>query len=431
MTRTARAQSAPQPAPAVPRWRRLVGSRVVGQAAVYAAASGLAMGLGGIARIILARDLAPPDFGTFAFSVSFLMLTALVFDFGLMDSAARRLARTEARARPELVGASVATFAPMAVAFGLLVFGLSFVVDDVFHADAGSGLRAVSPLAFVYAFTAVGEQIAKGADRLHVFSLSHLAGRVALVAALLALSISGAHYGSTLALAVNSATLLLAVVIFVVWLRPVFRRAVDHARAFLADTRDWAFQLYLGRLFSIGTYNMDILMVAAFADRESTGFYALAAALTGILGLPVVGLGAALFPRMAHEPEIDQDSVLAAAAIGLVGVGLVWLAAPAAIDLVFSAAYAPVAALAVPLALAQGVRGVTTIYNTWLSAQGRGRDLRNTGFILAAFNLALNFALIPPFGAKGAAWASFVALVANLIAHVAYYRRAQREAAAA
>ena len=38
-------------------------------------------------------------------------------------------------------------------------------------------------------------------------------------------------------------------------------------------------------------------------------------------------------------------------------------------------------------------------------------------------NLAFNFALIPRFGAKGAAWASLFALVANLIAHAVFYRR--------
>jgi O-antigen/teichoic acid export membrane protein len=37
--------------------------------------------------------------------------------------------------------------------------------------------------------------------------------------------------------------------------------------------------------------------------------------------------------------------------------------------------------------------------------------------------VAFNFALIPSFGASGAAWASLLALVANLVAHVVFYRR--------
>jgi O-antigen/teichoic acid export membrane protein len=71
------------------------------------------------------------------------------------------------------------------------------------------------------------------------------------------------------------------------------------------------------------------------------------------------------------------------------------------------------------------VRGVTGIYNTYLSARAYGRELRSANITLTASNVVLNLTLIPPFGAQGAAWASLVALIVNLAAHVYYYRRAQ------
>ena len=77
----------------------------------------------------------------------------------------------------------------------------------------------------------------------------------------------------------------------------------------------------------------------------------------------------------------------------------------------------------VPLALAQAFRGVTTIYNAFLAAHAVGRALRTAGAVLTASNLVLNLLLIPPYGATGAAWASVLALVANLAAHVFGYRR--------
>jgi O-antigen/teichoic acid export membrane protein len=81
--------------------------------------------------------------------------------------------------------------------------------------------------------------------------------------------------------------------------------------------------------------------------------------------------------------------------------------------------------LVLPLALAAAVRGVTSLYNMYLGANARGRELRNVGSLLAGSNLALNFALIPTFGATGAAWASFGALIVNFAGHVFYYRRAR------
>jgi O-antigen/teichoic acid export membrane protein len=73
--------------------------------------------------------------------------------------------------------------------------------------------------------------------------------------------------------------------------------------------------------------------------------------------------------------------------------------------------------------MAEAMRGTTGLYNAFLTAHARGRELRNAGMVLTISNVILNFALIPPFGAAGAAWASVLALVANLGAHIIGYRR--------
>lgn len=96
-------------------------------------------------------------------------------------------------------------------------------------------------------------------------------------------------------------------------------------------------------------------------------------------------------------------------------------------DLVLPPAYAAATAFVVPLAIAQAIRGVTSIYNQFLSAQARGVELRNAGIVLTISNVVFSFTMIPLWGATGAAWASVLSLTANLIAHVRGYRRALRE----
>ena len=66
----------------------------------------------------------------------------------------------------------------------------------------------------------------------------------------------------------------------------------------------------------------------------------------------------------------------------------------------------------------------TGIYNSFLAAHGLGKELRNAGMALTVSNLILNVALIPQFGAAGAAWAS---LIVNLGAHIVGYRRYRRQ----
>ncbi len=405
------------------RVRRALGSRVIGQAAIYTVAGAAATGLSGISKAILARGMTASAFGSYAFATSFVTLLAGLPDFGIFTSAARRLARSDEDGRRTLLGAVFTAFVPLAAITSVATFALSFVVDSLFHVHAATPLRVGALFAWAWAFPFFGELVAKGANRLHVYSISNFAGRALLVAALAVFVVLGIRFTVTFAFMITLFSLVVSMVIFVVWLRPRFQRIRVHLAEFIADSRAWAFQAYVGRVFSIGTYNMDVLMVAAFSDAKSTGYYSLAAAIAGFMGIPLLGLAAALFPDMAKQDEIDRRWLVTAWAIGAAGVLVVVVLVPPLIGVVFSNKYDPVAPLTVPLVIATGVRGVTTLYNTYLSGHAGGREMRNTSVILTVSNLVFNFALIPPFGATGAAWASLLALLVNYVGYVYYYRR--------
>ena len=165
-------------------------------------------------------------------------------------------------------------------------------------------------------------------------------------------------------------------------------------------------------------------MLAAFTSAEQVANYALAGAIASGVGLPVTGFANAMFSRLTRSPRLRADlarrSLVHRPRNGPHHVGIDYLCCR---DGVSRDLYTPMIALVVPLTLAQAVRGVTGIYNSFLSAHGRGRELRNAAIVLTVSNVILNFALIPPFRAEGAAWASLVALVANWIAHMVGYRQ--------
>ena len=334
---------------------RLLGSRVVGQAALYTVASGVAMGLSGVAKAIFARHMSPSALGSFSFAVSFLTLLAGVFDFGLFNSAARRLAMSDVGQRRELLGACVAAFVPLAVLASAATFGFSFVVDSAFHVHAAGALRACAPLAWAWVFALVGELLAKGADRLYVYSVSNLVGSVVLVVLIASLLIAGVTFSTTLAFLLATVSMVFSLTLLAVWLRPRFRRVRTHVTSYLADSRVWAFHVYVGRLSSIGTYNMDVLMVAWFSNARSTGYYALAGSIAAVMGIPMLGVAAALYPRMALEKQIGKRWIMIAWAMGGVGFAVVVLVVEPLIPVVFGKAYAPVGPLTIPLVI--GGRG--------------------------------------------------------------------------
>jgi O-antigen/teichoic acid export membrane protein len=384
--------------------------------------------LGVVIQALLSRLLSVSEFGTYGFSSSFLQFAAILFEFGLFVPAARLAARSGLDTRREITGAALLVYIPIGILFCITVFGLSFVVDDVFAVNAAGPLRAVSVVAFVFPFALIGLQLAQGQDRLHVYSISSVVGQVLMLASLALIFITSDHLTTSAAVVLRAVTLGASWVVLCLWLRPLFAGGAAHAKRLIREARDWGFSVYIGRVLSIGTYRMDVLMLAAYTDATAVAYYTLAGALAASVGLPATGAATALFPRMATREGIGRRWLLFAWAVSLSAALVLAAAAGWLVPTIFSSSYEGAVVLVLPLALAEALRGVTGIYNQYLAAQGLGTPLRNAGLILTGTNLAANFALIPPFGAEGAAWASVIALLANLAAHLVGYRSSRPSA---
>src|SRR5205085_1311712 len=111
-----------------------------------------------------------------------------------------------------------------------------------------------------------------------------------------------------------------------------------------------------GRVLSVGTYNMDVVMLGALTDPRSVAFYTLAGAAAYALGLPVSGMASALFPRMAREGRLHAEWLALAWALGGVSIVFAAVLGRPFLDLAFSSSYGEAARYVVVLTLAQAIR---------------------------------------------------------------------------
>jgi O-antigen/teichoic acid export membrane protein len=389
----------------------------------YTVAIGLAALMGALAQILLARNMSVADFGNYGFAYSFLQFVALLFEFGLFLPAARLAARSSAGERSQVVGTALAVYVPVGVAFSITVFGLSFVTDTIFNVETGTALRVTAALAFVVPFPFISQLLAQGVGRLHVFSITYAVGQALFVIAVLIAAAVESQFDVTLALSLRLATLAVAGILFAIWIRPLMRNARQRASKLVRGAREFGFSVYVGRVLSIGTYNIDVLILAAFTGPEAVAFYVLARSFAIPVSFPINGMSNALFPRMARERGIHRNWLVAAWTGSLGLAAAVAVIGPILVGVLFASNFDQAGDYIPPLALAAALGAITGVYNSYLSAQARGRDLRRAGIVLTISNLVAAFALIPPFGAAGAAWASVLALIANLIAHIHGYRR--------
>lgn len=407
--------------------RRLIGSTVIRQTAVLTASSISVSGMSAVATVLMARSLTNAQYGSYAFSLSFVMLLALLFEFGLYLPAARQIASAPAEDRPLVAGAALRLFIPIAVLFSACVLLSSLFVDRVFNVHAATALRVAAPLTFVYPATQLALLLAEGSGRLKAYSIAAAIGQaVALMLVVLLVALAALHSAAT-ALIVRSAGLAVGWLVLARLFRPQLHNSRRYVSRILHDARRYGFNAYVGRVLSIGTYNMDVLMLAALRNATTVALYTLAGQLCQVGGQPVTALSSALFARSVGSASIPRQWIIASAGLGILSATALAIFGHTIVSLVFSSRYAQAAGLLFALALAQMLRGTTSIFNVYLSANGHGRELRNAALVLTASNVVFNVALIPPFGALGAAWASFLALAANLAAHVYWYLRVRAE----
>ncbi len=175
----------------------------------------------------------------------------------------------------------------------------------------------------------------------------------------------------------------------------------------------------------------DVLLLGTLAGTAAAGVYAAGARLASLVTFGIVSVNSVLAPRIAdlHArqcPEELQASVTHAARLTLAwsvcAVALLLLLARPLLTL-FGPEFVTAAPLLLLLGTAQLVLAASGSVGLLLSMTGHQRDALVVVAGGAALTVVLNLALIPRFGAWGAATATLVATAARSIALTLLVRR--------
>src|SRR5262249_5718745 len=136
------------------------------------------------------------------------------------------------------------------------------------------------------------------------------------------------------------------------------------------------------------------------------------------------------FKTFANEATVKRVIVqfnlmlLSAGAAALIIIG------PYVLLLLYGEEYAPARQLILPFALGSFFGGLFQPYNGFLSAHGRGGELRNISVVIGIINVISLLIVLPHFGVMGVAWMVATASALNFSLHYYYYRVVYREQSA-
>jgi O-antigen/teichoic acid export membrane protein len=145
---------------------------------------------GFFASIILGRWMEPDEMGRFAFCLSIIVVTSLLFEFGISSAGARVLALAGNRASErQALGALVLMTVAISLFFSVFIVAAAKPIDLIFEKDVRWLFIGTAALAFFQPFQSFIEQSCQGLNqirRLSVYQLTmsgcYLLGLIVLAA---------------------------------------------------------------------------------------------------------------------------------------------------------------------------------------------------------------------------------------------------------
>ena len=397
-----------------------------GRRACSFSAQTASMFAGFFASIILGRWMEPGEMGRFAFCLSIIVVTSLLFELGISSAGARVLALAGDReSERQALGALVLMTIAIGVGFSLFLIAAAKPIDIIFEKDVRWLFISTAALAFFQPFQLFIEQGCQGLNqirRLSVFQLT-MSGSYLLALILLVAThrlTAGTALGAYLAgIGISSVWTLIR-------MQPSFTGASRYVKLTLKETRGYGFNLYLARISGMASSRSDQLAIGYFLSGTAPlGMYAIAQKFSN----PIAMMGRSLattrfraFARLTRVPT--RITRWNAAAVIAASIALV-VAGPKVLRLVFPK-YSEAAPLLIPFAAMNLFVGLFQPYNMFLASHGRGAELRNIVLITGAATIAALAFAVPRFGIAGAAWTGAGAMALDYLLHLLYYRRFRR-----
>lgn len=381
---------------------------------------------GFFASIILGRWMDPGEMGRFAFCLSIIVVTSLLFEFGVSSAGARVLALTgDSASERQALGALVLMTLGISVLFSGFIVAVAKPIDLIFEKDVRWLFIGTAALAFFQPFQLFIEQSCQGLNQIRRLSVFQLTMSCFYLLALILLVATHTLTAGT-ALGAYLAGIGISSVWTVSRMHPSFRGASRYIRLTLKETRGYGFNLYLARLSGVASSRSDQLAIGYFLSGTAPlGMYAIAQKFSN----PVAMIGRSLattrfraFARLTQVPaRITRYNAVAviAASIALI------VAGPIVLRLVFPK-YREAAPLLIPFAAMNLFVGLFQPYNIFLASHGRGAELRNIVLITGTATIAVLVFAVPRFGVAGAAWTCAGAMALDYLLHLLYYRRFRR-----
>ncbi|MCK8827685.1 oligosaccharide flippase family protein [Natroniella acetigena] len=353
-------------------------------------------------------------YGRYSYFLTITNYLALFFGFGFFSSIKRLMAINGENKSKELAGVMYIINLLFSIGFALFILIISdYILEEYSY---------ILLLAIISSGTLLNNVVKRmqiGFKKINSMIITETSINGIILISFLLFDLSYIGYliiYFTTYLSINTLT-------YFITFRPKLVNIKKNYNTLLSEVKSYGWHVYLGRLASMGTYDLDKIMLESFSGVQYVGYYNLGLQCTTPIPTFSEALMSVFYKDLADKEKIPRKILfynfiwllltsLLAATVG----GIIFLH-------IFGESYATTASLFPWFAAVAFLRGLYKPFNSFFGVKGYGRFLKKVAFILTVANVVFNVLFIPLFGIRGALLATIFALIIDNVAHYYYYKK--------
>ena len=379
--------------------------------------------VGVLNSVINTRFLVPERYGDVRYVQNIISFLSSILMFGYFVSGSRLLALSPDERYSRRIRGVLCTILAAAIAVVMLVMLVLWALS--IH----QGIDNLTTL-YLIAIPFGGNVLLLNYVNTTMQGDNHI-GRIALgrllpstlycILAYLIYSAYGATPEKMLALFNGLATVTL--VIIIASTKPSFRGLKESFRILNEENRKYGFNVYLGALANVATGYIAGITLGQFCDdNANVGFYTLALTISGPLAMLPSIIGTTYFKRFAQQDRIERK-VMRGSLLLTLGTCVIYIVCIRYIvAFLYDDSYQVVGDIASWLAVGMSLHGLGDMFNRFLGAHGKGKEIRNGAFLCGGVTIVGSILLVYLWQIDGAVLTKVASDIVYFAAMYAYYR---------
>lgn len=360
------------------------------------------MGLSFVTSIIVARNLEPTLFGDLKFIQIVWSLLAVIITLGYFHSGSRVLViENDPQSLREITGAILTVSIVMGVIICLISIILANPIDQIFNSQVSTIMIAVAPFGIIIPLTVALPLILQSTNKIYTLSLFNSLPSIFYLLCLLVLA--GINKVTVTSVIVTQQVTTLVVIIYVII---VLKPSLIKIRYWFSEIRKqnktYGGPVYRGSLANVASSYVNRLALSYWVDNTAIGFFSLATSLVEPLKFIPTAVATSSFRGFASQQKISRKVILATAIFTLLAFVAAFIFFGTPFSWFYPESFSEVGTIARILSFGAVMHGFGDLFNRFLGAHGKGKELMSAAYIVGVVNVVGFLVLVPAFGTWGA-----------------------------